>query len=115
MSRVKRGAVRARKRKKVLAHPKGFKWRRKNVYSIAVDAARHAMARSFEGRKLKKRSMRALWQIKISAGAKENNTTYSKLIHALKENGVELDRKILADIAQHHPETFKKIIDLLKK
>lgn len=114
MARVKRGKVRTKKRKKVLEHTKGFKWRRKNVYKIAIDAQRHAMANAYIGRKQKKRNMRSLWQIKINAGARENGTSYSKLIHGLKENKIELDRKILAHLAEHEPKTFKKIVEKTK-
>ena len=100
MSRVKRGNVRTKKRRGVLARTKGFKWRRKNVYKIAKDAARHADARSYIGRKQKKRTMRQLWNIKINA--------------ASRKDGIKLDRKILADIAENNPEIFKKIVTKLK-
>lgn len=115
MTRVKRGVLRAKKRKKVLAHTKGFKWRRKNVYRIAIDAMRHALARSYEGRKQKKRTMRALWQIKIGAAVRQEGISYSNFIHGLKENKIELDRKILADLAENNPEIFKKIVAQAKK
>lgn len=111
MTRVKRGKVRTKKRKKVLDITRGFKWRRKNVYKIAVDAARHAQANAYVGRKQKKRVNRNLWNIKINAGARQNGTTYSKLISGLKKNKIELDRKILAHLAEHEPEVFKKIVD----
>lgn len=114
MARVKRGKVRTRKRKKVLDQTKGFKWRRKNVYKIAKDASDHAMANAYIGRKEKKRDMRQLWQIKINAGARQNGLPYSKFIHALKQKEVELDRKVLADLAEHNPEVFAKIVEKVK-
>ena len=114
MSRVKRGKVRTKKRGGVLARTKGFKWRRKNVYKIAKDAARHADARSYIGRKQKKRTMRQLWNIKINAASRENGIPYSKFMHALNQKGVKLDRKILANIAENNPEIFKKIVTRLK-
>jgi len=114
MPRVKRGKLRTQKRRKVLEHTKGFKWRRKNVFKIAKDAMRHAMANSFVGRKQKKRNMRQLWQIKINAAARKNGTTYSKFMHGLKQQSIELDRKVLADIAENEPEVFGKIVEKVK-
>ncbi|OGZ61761.1 MAG: 50S ribosomal protein L20 [Candidatus Spechtbacteria bacterium RIFCSPLOWO2_02_FULL_38_8] len=114
MSRVKRGKNRTKKRKKVLDRTRGFKWRRKSVYKIAKDATRHADARSFIGRKQKKRTMRQLWQIKINAGSRQNGMPYNQFINNLKKNKIELDRKILSDIAENNPEIFKKIIEKIK-
>jgi len=115
MPRVKRGTLRTKKRRKVLAHTRGFKWRRKNVYRIAVDAMRHALVRSYEGRKQKKRTRRALWQIKINAAARANGTTYSQFTHGLKVHNVELDRKVLAQLAEHEPDVFKKVVEVAKE
>ncbi|MDX1535693.1 MAG: 50S ribosomal protein L20 [Candidatus Spechtbacterales bacterium] len=114
MARVKRGTQRTKKRRKLLKSTKGYKWRRKNVHKLAVDAQRHAMANAYVGRKEKKRDMRALWQIKINAAARENGLSYSKFIHALKQNKVELDRKVLAELAEHEPKTFKKVVEKVK-
>ena len=114
MTRVKRGTLRTKKRKKVLAQTKGFKWRRKNVYRIAVDALRHSLARSYEGRKQKKRTMRALWNTKIGAAVRQEGLSYSTFIHALKEQNIELDRKVLADLAEHNSTVFKIIIEKVK-
>lgn len=115
MARVKRGNVRTRKRKKVLEQTKGFKWRRKNVYKIAKDAADHAMANAYVGRKEKKRTMRSLWQIKINAGARQHGIPYNKFIHGLKEKNIELDRKVLADLAENEPEIFQKVVEASQK
>ena len=114
MARVKRGTQRTKKRKKVLKETKGYKWRRKNTYKLAKDANMHAMANAYVGRKQKKRNMRQLWQIKINAAARQNGISYSRFIHALKENQVELDRKVLADLAEHEPETFEKVVESVK-
>lgn len=115
MTRVKRGTQRTRKRKKVLKHTKGFRWRRKNVYKLAIDAHRHAMANAYIGRKHKKRDMRALWQIKINAASRQNGLSYSKFIHKLKQSNIVLNRKILAELAENEPEIFKKIVETAKK
>ncbi|MEX2144914.1 MAG: 50S ribosomal protein L20 [Candidatus Spechtbacterales bacterium] len=114
MPRSKRGTLRTKKRKKVLQHTKGFKWRRKNVFRLAKDAMRHAMANAFVGRKQKKRNMRQLWQIKINAASRKNDTTYSKFMHALKQKNIELDRKVLADLAENDPEVFAKLVEKVR-
>lgn len=115
MTRVKRGVLRTKKRRKVLAQTKGFKWRRKNVYRIAVDALRHSLARSYEGRKQKKRTMRALWNTKIGAAVRQEGLSYSTFMYALKQQNIALDRKVLADLAEHNPALFKMIIGEIKK
>ncbi|MEK7658386.1 MAG: 50S ribosomal protein L20 [Patescibacteria group bacterium] len=114
MARVKR-AVSARKhRKNTLKHAKGFKWGRKSKYKLAKDALRHAWTYSYRDRKIKKRDFRQLWQLQINALARENGINYSRLIHGLKENKIELDRKILSELAKKHPEIFVKIIEKVK-
>lgn len=110
MTRVKRGVVAHRRRERLLAQTKGFKWRRKTNERTASEALVHAMAHAFRGRKQRKRDFRTLWNVKIGAASKENGTTYSKLMAALKKNKVGLNRKMLADLAENHPEIFKKVI-----
>ena len=85
-------------------------WTRKSKLRQAKEALLHAWSFEFADRKKKKRNFRRLWQIKISASAKEAGTSYSKLIAQLKAANIELDRKILADLAEHHPEIFKQVI-----
>ena len=114
MPRVKRGNVRIKKRKRLLAHAKGFRWRRKNVYRLAKEAVHHAWANSYVGRKQKKRTMRSLWNIQISAACKKQDLSYSKFIHALKQNDIELDRKVLAEIARINPEVFEALVEKVK-
>src|SRR3989339_411199 len=110
MTRVKRGVTANARRKRLLKHTKGFKWTRSTKFRQAKEASLHAWSFQFADRKKKKRTFRNLWTIKINAAARENGTTYSKLINKLLKAHVELDRKILADIAEHNPEIFKKIV-----
>lgn len=111
MPRVKRGKNATKKRKKILKYTKGFRWGRKSKERAAKEALLHAWSHAFRGRKEKKRDFRALWNVKINAGARQNGTTYRALIHALKQKNIKLDRKILADLAEHEPDVFKKIVE----
>ena len=99
-----------RRRKKVMKAARGFFGRRKNVWTIAKNAVDRAMAFAYVGRKLKKRAYRRLWIARINAGARQNGTTYSKLIHKLSTNNVDLNRKVLADMAMNHPKVFAQIV-----
>lgn len=85
-------------------------WTRKSKYRQAKEGLLHAWSFQFADRKKKKRTFRNLWTIKINAAARENGLSYSKLIHQLKKANIELDRKILSDLAENNPEIFKKII-----
>jgi large subunit ribosomal protein L20 len=114
MTRVKRGKTASKRRKNLLKHAKGFRWGRKTKYRQAKEALFHAWVYAFRDRKVKKREKRALWQIKIGAAAKNLGLSYSKFIGALKKKNIELDRKILAELAQNHPQTFQKILELAK-
>jgi large subunit ribosomal protein L20 len=109
MPRVKRGIHRIKRRKNILARTKGMMWGRKSKITLAKTAATKSGQQAYIGRKLKKRDNRALQQIRINAAARELGTTYSKLINALKKKGVELDRKVLSEIAMKHPAVFAKI------
>jgi large subunit ribosomal protein L20 len=110
MPRVKRGTTANKHRAKILKYTKGFKWGRKSKERAAKEALLHAWTHAFRGRKEKKRVYRQLWNVKINAAARAEGMTYSKLIAALKKKGVGLDRKILADLAEHEPEAFKKVL-----
>ncbi len=110
MPRVKRGTIAHARRKRLLKHAKGFMWTRKSKYRQAKEGLLHAWSFQFADRKKKKRDFRRLWQLKINAAARENGTTYSKLINQLHRANIDLDRKILADLAHHNPEVFKKVI-----
>lgn len=110
MVRVKRGTTAHKRRKNVLKHTKGFKWGRKTKYKLAKEALMHAWTYAYRDRKVKKRVFRKLQQTKINAAAREQGISYSKLIHILKGKKIELDRKILADLAENNPEIFEKIL-----
>ncbi len=106
-------ASRAR-RKKIMKQAKGFFGRRKNVWTVAKNAVEKAMQYAYRGRKEKKRNFRALWIMRINAGAREHGMSYSQFMGALKKNNVELNRKVLADLAMNHPEAFKAVVDQVK-
>lgn len=114
MPRVKRGTVRATKRKRILARTKGFHWGSKNLIKAAKTSLKKAGANSFRGRKQKKRDNRALWQIQINAALREKGLTYSKFMGELKKKNIILDRKSLSDIAQNNEKLFAAIIAKVK-
>ncbi|OGF49324.1 50S ribosomal protein L20 [Candidatus Giovannonibacteria bacterium RIFCSPLOWO2_12_FULL_44_25] len=110
MPRVKRGKIALKRRHKVLGQTKGFRWQRKSKERAAKEALLHAGRHAFGDRRKKKRNFRALWNIKINAAARENGMSYSKLIYQLKKSDILLNRKMLAELAEKHPEVFKAII-----
>lgn len=114
MTRVKRGTTSLRRRRNVLKQTKGFRWQRKSKERAAREALLHAGVHAFQDRRKKKRNFRALWNIKINAGARENGLSYSKLMNNLKKTGVGLNRKMLAELAEHYPEIFKQIVESTK-
>ena len=114
MPRVKRGVQHTKRRKNLLARVKGFGWGRKSKIRLARPAMLKAGAHAFRDRRAKKRVMRKLWTTKINAGARANGTTYSKLIHGLKQANIDLDRKVLAELAEYQPEIFAKIVEKAK-
>ncbi|MBU1091827.1 50S ribosomal protein L20 [Patescibacteria group bacterium] len=115
MVRIKRGTVSLKRRRKVLKQTKGFKWGRKSKERAAKEALLHAYTHAFNDRRKKKGVFRRLWQIKINAAARQNDISYSKLIDLLKKGEIKIDRKILANLAEHKPEVFKEIIEKAKK
>ena len=106
-------ASRAR-RKKILKQAKGFFGRRKNVWTIAKNAVEKAMQYSYRDRRVKKRNFRALWISRINAGARINGMSYSQLMGKIKSSKIDLNRKVLADLAMNHPNAFKAIVDKVK-
>jgi len=114
MTRVKRSVAKRKRKKKIIKQAKGYKWSRKSKYRAAKEALMHAWTYAYRDRRTKKRDFRRLWQIRINAACREQGISYSKFINALKKNKIELDRKILADLAMNHPEIFKKIIEKVK-
>ncbi len=112
--RVKRGIVSKRKHNKLASLTKGYRGTKSRLVRKQKEAALHAGAYAFHGRKLKKRDIRALWIIRISEAAKKEGISYSVLINKLKKDKIELDRKILSDLVLNDPETFKKIVASVK-
>ena len=110
MARVKRGVVSHARHKKVLEQAKGFSGRRKNTIRIARQAVEKAGQYAYRDRKVKKRTFRGLWIQRINAAARQEGFTYSQFMHGLKLAGVELDRKVLADIAMHEGAAFSAIV-----
>jgi len=115
MVRVKRGKIARKRRKRLLKLAKGFKWSRKTKYRLAKEALLHAFSHAYRSRKEKKRLFRKQWQTQINAACRARGITYSKFIHALKEKKIELNRKILAQLANEKPEIFKKIVEKVKE
>ena len=114
MVRVKRGVSANKRRKKVIRAAKGYKWSRKSKYIAAKQALMKAWAYAYRDRKVKKRVKRQLWQVKINAACRKNGTTYSKFINGLKKNSIELDRKILSQLAKENNDLFIKILEKAK-
>jgi len=112
--RVKSGKISHKRREKLLKYTKGFRWGRKSKLRAAKEALLHAWTYAYRDRRNKKREFRRLWQIQINAACREHGLSYSKFIYGLKQKKIELDRKILATIAQNHPEIFTKIVEEIK-
>ncbi|WP_282161564.1 MULTISPECIES: 50S ribosomal protein L20 [Ulvibacterium] len=106
-------ASRAR-RKKVMKQAKGYFGRRKNVWTVAKNAVEKAMLYAYRDRRNKKRNFRSLWITRINAGARLHGMSYSQFMGKVKANDIELNRKVLADLAMNHPEAFKAIVDKVK-
>lgn len=102
------------RRKKILKQAKGFYGKRKNVYTVAKNVVEKGMTYSYVGRKLKKREYRQLWIARINAAVREEGLTYSQFINLLNKKGIELNRKVLADLAMNNPESFKSLISSVK-
>lgn len=110
MPRVKRGTKRSDRRKKILKRASGYFLTKSKLYQAAQEAVERGLKFAYSGRKQKKRQYRSLWIVRINAAAKINGISYSQLIHGLKAAGVELDRKILADIAVNDPAGFTALV-----
>lgn len=115
MPRIKRGKSHLKRRKNILKSTKGYLGRRKKLIKAAKEARTKAETYAFRDRKAKKRNMRRLWNIRINAALREQNTNYSIFIAQLKKNNIELDRKVLATLAAERPEIFTKIIQEVSK
>lgn len=111
MTRVKRGTIANKRRKNILSQVKGYRFGRSTKERMAKDAIAHAGTYAFAHRHDKKSDKRRLWQVQINAAVRVFGMTYSKFIAALKKSNIEIDRKILSDLAHNHPTTFKRIFD----
>jgi len=115
MSRVKRGVTKHARHKKIIDAAKGFRGRRKNTFRIANQAVEKAGQYAYIGRKLKKRQFRALWIQRINAAVREHGMTYGRFMDGLNKAGIELDRKVLADMAGNEPDAFKLLVNAARK
>ncbi|MFL2566565.1 MAG: 50S ribosomal protein L20 [Schleiferiaceae bacterium] len=102
------------RRKKIMKMAKGYFGRRKNVWTVAKNAVEKGLQYAYRDRRNKKRNFRAHWITRINAGARNHGLSYSQLIGKLHSNNIELNRKVLADLAMNHPEAFKKIVEKVK-
>jgi large subunit ribosomal protein L20 len=109
MSRVKRGVTAHARHKKVIKLAKGYRGRNKNVFRVALEKVEKALRYAYRDRRNRKRDFRSLWVIRINAAAREHGLTYGRFINGLKRAGVELDRKVLADLAAREPDAFKAL------
>ncbi|CAM3218568.1 50S ribosomal protein L20 [Streptobacillus felis] len=114
MPRVKTGIVRRKRHKKVLNEAKGYRGTQKTNYKKANEAVKKAMAYATEHRKLKKRTMRELWIIRINAATRAEGLSYSKFMNGLKKLNIELDRKVLAELALNNAAEFKALVEKVK-
>tara|TARA_B100000900_G_C20523564_1_gene693238 strand:- start:51 stop:398 length:348 start_codon:yes stop_codon:yes gene_type:complete len=103
------------RRKKVIKLAKGYFGRRKNVWTVAKNAVEKGLVYAYRDRKVKKRNFRALWIQRINAGARQHNMSYSQFMGGVHKKNIELNRKVLADLAMNHPKAFKAVVDKVKK
>ena len=115
MPRAKGGFKTRRRRKKILKMAKGYYGARSRCYKVAKQAVEHALQYAYRDRRAKKREFRRLWIVRINAAARQAGVTYSQFIWGLKKAGIELDRKVLADIAYNDPNTFNKLVEKAKE
>lgn len=109
MPRVKRGFKARRRRNRVLKSAKGFRGGRRTMYRRAAEAVRHAWMHAYVGRKQRKRQMRRLWIVRLNAAARQNDLSYSRFIEGCKKANIELDRKVLSDLAIFDPAAFSQV------
>jgi large subunit ribosomal protein L20 len=114
MSRVKRGITARKKRRKILKLAKGFFGSRHRLIRTATEAVNKAMKYAYRDRRARKRDFRSLWIARINAAARLNNISYSRLVDGMKKEGIELDRKILAELAVNDPQGFAQIVKMAK-
>ena len=111
MARVKRGVTTHARHKKVLKQTKGYRGRSKNVYRVALERLEKGLQYAYRDRRVRKRNFRALWIQRINAGVREHGMTYSQFMNGMRKAGVELDRKVLSDLAVREPAAFRALIE----
>lgn len=114
MARIKRGTISIKRRRKVLKYTKGFRWGRKAKERAAREALLHAWSHAFKDRRKRKREFRKLWQVRMNAAARKQGMPYSKFIAGLKTHHIELDRKVLAELAQKVPALFQAVLEKVR-
>ncbi len=114
MPRVKRGTIASKRRKKIIKAAKGFKWRRKTNYRAAKEALIKAGKYAYRDRRVKKRMMRRLWILRLNNALRQQGIRYSEFMKKLKEKKVELDRKVMSEMAMENPEIFEKFVKEIK-
>ena len=114
MPRSKNAVASRARKKRILKQAKGFYGKRKNVYTVAKNVLEKGLTYSYVGRKLKKRDYRSLWIVRINAAVREEGLKYSEFMNKLKIKGIELDRKVLADLAMNNPASFKELVNSVK-
>ncbi len=111
MARVKRGVTTHARHKKVLKQAEGYRGRSKNVYKVAIERVEKGLQYAYRDRRVRKRNFRGLWIQRINAGARLHGLTYSQFMNGIKRAGIDLDRKVLSDIAVREPEAFKALVE----
>jgi large subunit ribosomal protein L20 len=111
MARVKRGVTTHARHKKVIKQAKGYSGRNKNVFRAAIERVEKGLQYAYRDRRVRKRTFRSLWIQRINAGAREHGLTYSQFMNGIKRSGIEIDRKVLSDLAVREPEAFKALAE----
>ncbi len=111
MSRVKRGVTTHARHKKLVKQAKGYRGRSKNVFRSAIQRVEKGLQYAYRDRRARKRNFRALWIQRINAGAREHGLTYAQFMNGIKRAGIELDRKVLSDLAVREPESFRALVE----
>ena len=114
MARVKRGVTTHARHQKVIKRAKGYRGRGKNVFTVAIERVEKGLQYAYRDRRVKKRNFRSLWIQRINAGAREHGMTYSQFMNGIQLAGIELDRKVLSDLAVREPEAFKSLVEQAK-
>ena len=111
MARIKKGVTSRARHKKVLKLAKGYRGRNRNVYRVALEKVEKALRYAYRDRRVRKRNFRSLWIQRINAGARTYGLTYSQFMNGIKKAGIEIDRKVLADLAVREPDAFQAVVE----